>query len=84
MSCSNRNSVTCEGVNMKHKNLKSERVRMDYTQAQFAEILGVSESALVRYEMSNEMPQKVLMKAADIFGCSIDYLMDRTEERIAR
>lgn len=68
---------------MKHKNLKSERVRMDYTQAQFAEILGISESALVRYEKGADAPQNVLVKAANIFGCSIDYLMDRTEERIA-
>ena len=68
---------------MEHRNMASERVRIGVTQRQMAEKLGVSESTLVRYERNNDIiPPAILKKSAEIFGCSVNYLLDLTEERM--
>lgn len=69
---------------MEHRNMASERVRMGITQQKMAEKLGVSESTLVRYERDTDaIPPAILKKASDVFGCTVDYLLDRTDERTA-
>lgn len=65
--------------------MASERVRIGLNQTQLAEHLGVSLSTVVAYESGKRtIPQSVLISAADLFGCSVDYLLDRTPERMAR
>ncbi len=70
---------------MKHRNLASERVRLGMNQTEMAEKLGCTVKSLSLYE-SNErpIPTDLAFAAADIFGCSTDYLFDRTDERVAR
>lgn len=69
---------------MAAKNMASERVRLGVTQKEMAERLGVSSSAFFKYETDvMTAPVDVLCKAADMFGCSVDYLLDRTTERTA-
>lgn len=64
-------------------NLKAERVRIGYTQSQFAALLDVSEPTLIRYEKGQSMPIEKVIKASEICGCTTDYLLGLTEERIA-
>ena len=68
---------------MRHKNLASERIRLGMTQAICAEKLGVTTKMLVKYEADEgSVPGDFIKKAADFFGCSSDYLLDLTEERL--
>lgn len=66
-------------------NIASERVRLDLTQDELAEKLKVSRDAVKKWE-NGETPVKssMLIAMSDLFGCSIDYLMGRTEERLVR
>lgn len=66
-------------------NMASERVRIGLNQVQLAKRLGISVATLHAYETGKRtIPQSVLVSAADLFGCSVDYLLDRTPERMAR
>ena len=70
---------------MRHKNLASERVRIGLSQTELAERLGTSLKSVSLYESGNRaMPPDFLNAAADLFGCSTDYLLDRTPERAVR
>lgn len=63
-------------------NIRGERSRQDMTQEQLAETLGVSPSAVRSWESGATKPgPHQLMAMSDLFGCSIDYLLERTEER---
>lgn len=68
---------------MQHKNLASERTRLGLTQTQLAEALGTNIKAITRYERNTGlMPADFVKKASEFFGCSADYLLDATEERL--
>ena len=66
-------------------NIASERVRLGWSQDELAEKLDVSRDTVKKWE-SGETPIKssMLIAMSDLFGCSIDYLMGRTEERLMR
>ena len=64
------------------KNLKAERARYELTQAQAAKRLQVTTRTLSKYENDPlKMNGEVLVKACELFDCSADYLLDRTETR---
>ena len=68
---------------MRHKNLASERVRIGLTQDELASALNVSLTTIHEYEsFKRPMTTDFITNAADYFGCSIDYLLDRTDERV--
>ena len=70
---------------MANKNMASERVRLNMTQEDMAKRLNIAVSTLCRYEKdADTIPPAILKKSADIFGCSTDYLLDLTPERVAR
>ncbi len=70
---------------MKHRNLASERIRIGLNQTKCASELGVSLKQLVKYESdSGEMPADFVKRAADFFGCSADYLLDMTDDRLPK
>ncbi len=64
-------------------NIASERVRLGWSQDELAEKLDVSRDTVKKWE-NGETPIKssMLIAMSDLFGCSIDYLMGRTEERL--
>lgn len=68
-----------------HRNLASERIRKGMNQAKCADALDVSIKQLVRYESdANTMPADFVKRAADFFGCSADYLLDMTDDRLPK
>ena len=68
---------------MRHKNLASERTRLDMNQEQLAEKLGTDLKTIHEYETYKKpMPAEFALDAAAFFGCSLDYLLDRTDERL--
>ena len=70
---------------MQHRNLASERIRLGLNQTECSKELGVTLKMLVKYEAdAGSMPVDFVKRAADFFGCSSDYLLDMTEERLPR
>lgn len=64
-------------------NIRGERSRQDLTQEQLAERLGVAESTIRRWEEGLTRPSsEMLVAMTGIFGCTADYLLGLTEERL--
>lgn len=62
--------------------IASERVLKGFTQEQLAEELGVTRATVNRWETGANVPDvATIVKLADLFCCSTDYLLGRTMER---
>ena len=60
--------------------LKEQRKLYGFTQREMAERLGVSQPSYIRYENGSAEPsQENLVKIADTFDVSVDYLLGRAE-----
>ena len=60
------------------KNLKILRKNMQKTQEEVANEIGINSSTYARYEIGSTEPTfDVVLKLADYFGCSVDYLLGR-------
>ncbi len=60
--------------------LKEQRRLYGITQREMAERLGISQPSYIRYEQGTAEPsQENLVKIADIFDVSIDYLLGRDD-----
>ena len=62
---------------MKYPNIEAERARNGYTAEELAKILGVSRKTLYNWTESGNIPSSALIRMADTFGCTIDYLLGR-------
>ena len=61
-------------------NIKEIRVRKNLTQLQVANALGVSSVVYSRYETGHRQPSvDALIRLADLFGVTVDYLLGRQE-----
>ena len=62
-----------------------ERIRYfredrDLTQKQVAEMLGMSQTGYSKYETGeNDIPTQILIKLADYYNTTTDYLLGRTD-----
>lgn len=60
--------------------LKEARKRAGYTMKELAALLGITEGAVSNYENGKRQPDlTMLLKIADVFNCSTDYLLGRTD-----
>ena len=67
---------------MKFENIRSLRVDNGYTQKQIGEYLGISQNTYSQYEIGVlNYPIDVLIKLADLYNVSIDYLVGRTNTK---
>lgn len=63
----------------KYPNIEAERVRKGMSQEDFIKKLGYKErKTYYGWLSSGNIPTSVLVKMADIFDCSIDYLLGRS------
>ena len=54
----------------------------DMTQKEIAGILGMSQTGYSKYETGeNDIPTAILIKLADYYKTSIDYLLGRTDKK---
>ncbi|MBQ9761886.1 MAG: helix-turn-helix transcriptional regulator [Oscillospiraceae bacterium] len=61
------------------ENIRSLRIDKGYTQKQIGDYLGISQNTYSQYEIGVlRYPVDVLMKLADFYGVSVDYLVGRT------
>ena len=64
---------------MKFENIRSLRIDNGLTQKQVAQILGISQNTYSQYEIGVlNYPVEALIKLADYYGVSTDYLLGRT------
>ena len=62
------------------RRLRDLREDHDKTQQDIADILGTSQTMYARYERGvNELPLRHLLKLADYYGVSADYLLGRSD-----
>jgi len=72
-------------MKMRYEILKFERIRnlridKGYTQTQIADIVNVKQNTYSQYELGIlNYPIDVLMRLADFYGVSVDYLLGRTD-----
>ena len=61
------------------RDLREDR---DLTQKQIAQMLGMSQTGYSKYETGeNDIPTIILMKLADFYQTSTDYLLGRTDRK---
>ena len=67
---------------MEFENIRSLRVDNGYTQKQIGEYLGISQNTYSQYEIGVlKYPVDVLIKLADLYNVSLDYLVGRTNKK---
>jgi len=65
-----------------YERIRSEREELGMTQAQMAELLNIHQTTYSDYELANlNIPIPIMIKLADLFRTSIDYLVARTDEK---
>ena len=65
--------------------LKELREDKDLTQAEIAKILNISQRAYSHYEIgSREIPLELLIKLADYYNVSLDYIVKRKKRNLFR
>lgn len=63
-----------------YNRIRDLREDRDLTQEQLAKILGMSQTGYSKYETGeNDVPTQVLIKLADFYHTSVDYLLGRTD-----
>ena len=65
---------------MQFKNLRAIREDRDLRQRDIAQVLNVSQNTYSQYENGViALTDQVLLRLADFYNVSVDYLMDRTD-----
>lgn len=66
---------------MVYKHIRDLREDHDLTQREMGEILSCSQRVYSNYERGElDIPTEILIKLADYYGVSTDYLLGRTEK----
>lgn len=67
---------------MKYKRIRDLREDNDLTQKDIANILSISQRGYSHYETgNNDIPTEILIRLADFYETSIDYLLGRTDNK---
>ena len=67
---------------MKFENIRNLRIDGGYTQKNIADYLGISQNTYSQYEIGVlNYPVDALMKLADFYNVSVDYLLGRTSTK---
>jgi len=60
---------------MFYPNLAAERAKRRMSLDDLASKLGVTRKTIYNWESKGKIPQRHLIKMAELFGCTIDYLL---------
>ena len=67
---------------MRYKRIRDLREDHDYTQAKVGEMINVPQRTYAYYEAGQRMvPPEVLKRLADLYNVSVDYILERTDEK---
>ena len=65
-----------------YNRIRDLREDMDMNQTQIAKILGISQTGYSKYETGeNDIPTAILIKLAEFYNTSIDYLLGQTDSK---
>ena len=65
-----------------YERIRNLREDKDLTQTQVAQFLGMSQTGYSKYETGeNDIPTAILLKLADFYQTTTDYLLGRTDEK---
>lgn len=65
-----------------YRRIRDLREDRDLTQKQVAQVLGMSQTGYSKYETGeNDIPTVVLIKLADFYQTTTDYLLGRTDRK---
>ncbi len=63
-----------------YRRIRDLREDKDLSQKKVASMLGMSQTGYSKYETGeNDLPTSILIKLADFYDVSIDYLLNRTD-----
>ncbi len=66
---------------MKYRRIKELRIKAKKTQTEVGEVLGVNQRTYSNYELGlRGLSAEILIKLADYYDVTIDYLLGRTDE----
>lgn len=67
---------------MQYFRIRNLREDMDLTQTDIAKKLFISQRTYSYYESGgHDIPTEILVRIADLFGVSVDYLLNRTNKK---
>ena len=70
---------------MAYRRIRDLREDRDLTQKQVAQYLGMSQTGYSKYETGeNDLPTAILIKLADLYNVSIDYLLGQTDDPVRK
>ena len=65
-----------------YNRIRDLREDQDLNQTQVAKMLGMSQTGYSKYETGeNDIPTIILLKLADFYEVSVDYLLNRTDNK---
>ncbi|MBR2640379.1 MAG: helix-turn-helix transcriptional regulator [Oscillospiraceae bacterium] len=65
-----------------YSRIRELREDEDISQTKLAKFLGMSQTGYSKYETGeNDIPTAILIKLADFYGTSVDYILGRTDEK---
>jgi len=65
-----------------YRRIRDLREDRDLTQKQIAQMLGMSQTGYSKYETGeNDIPTQILIKLADFYQTTTDYLLGRTDQK---
>ncbi len=62
-----------------YNNINVELAKRNMPVGEFIQKIGVSRSTYYAWQRSGNIPATKLIKMAELFGCSVDYLLGRTD-----
>lgn len=63
-----------------YRRIRDLREDRDLTQTQVSQMLGMSQTGYSKYETGeNDLPTQILIRLADFYHTSVDYLLGRTD-----
>lgn len=69
-------------IHMKLRRISDLRTDADLSCAALARIIGVTDRTMLRYEKGEtDIPTEILISVADYFNVSVDYLLERTDNK---
>ena len=72
--------VFFQGVDNMYRRIRDLREDRDLNQTRIAQYLGMSQTGYSKYETGeNDIPTVVLIKLANFYDVSVDYLLERTD-----
>lgn len=67
---------------LKYPNIEAERARINISQEELAEKLNIERKTYYNWLTKGNIPVSSLLALADMFDCSIDYLLGRTRNPV--